>query len=236
MRRSVAEWRATQLAHAQRRIRAWKPSTSSSCPVPARPITSASAVSAWSSSTSRCSIQGWPPSWPPARRTSGRPWWHARCASGSSRSRTPAPRWTSMSCGASSRPWYATPRRSTSASRRRSMRCCARTSPTATVACPHAGDVPRRSRPAAHVHPRALRRGAPRFGHRTHAPPAGQLLRGRRLPAGPAARPTRMGSPLHQFRAEVSKGFERLNERLTAIEAAATRACQRAGPLGRQGC
>jgi hypothetical protein len=34
--------------------------------------------------------------------------------------------------------------------------------------------------------------------------------------------PTRMGSPLHQFRSEVSKGFEQLNERLTAIEAAAT--------------
>lgn len=33
--------------------------------------------------------------------------------------------------------------------------------------------------------------------------------------------PTRMGSPLHQFRTEVTVGFERLNERLTAIEAAA---------------
>ena len=41
--------------------------------------------------------------------------------------------------------------------------------------------------------------------------------------------PTRMGSPLHQFRSEVSKGFEALNERLTAIEAAATaRAGERA--------
>ncbi len=34
--------------------------------------------------------------------------------------------------------------------------------------------------------------------------------------------PTRLGSPLHQFRTEVSKGFEALNDRLTAIEAAAT--------------
>ena len=33
--------------------------------------------------------------------------------------------------------------------------------------------------------------------------------------------PTRLGSPLHQFRKEVSEGFGRLNERLTAIEAAA---------------
>jgi hypothetical protein len=33
--------------------------------------------------------------------------------------------------------------------------------------------------------------------------------------------PTRMGSPLHQFRVEVSQGFEKLNDRLTAIEAAA---------------
>ncbi len=41
--------------------------------------------------------------------------------------------------------------------------------------------------------------------------------------------PTRMNSPLFQFRAEVSDGFARLNDRLTAIEAAATaRATERA--------
>ena len=34
--------------------------------------------------------------------------------------------------------------------------------------------------------------------------------------------PTRLGSPLHQFRSEVSDGFTKLHERLTAIEAAAT--------------
>ncbi len=34
--------------------------------------------------------------------------------------------------------------------------------------------------------------------------------------------PTRMNSPLHQFRTEVSDGFAKLNDRLTAIEAAAT--------------
>ncbi len=40
--------------------------------------------------------------------------------------------------------------------------------------------------------------------------------------------PTRLGSPLHQFRTEVSDGFSRLNERLTAIEAAgAARAGER---------
>jgi hypothetical protein len=33
--------------------------------------------------------------------------------------------------------------------------------------------------------------------------------------------PTRLGSPLHQFRSEVSDGFSKLNDRLTAIEAAA---------------
>src|SRR4051794_26052233 len=33
--------------------------------------------------------------------------------------------------------------------------------------------------------------------------------------------PTRQHSPMHQFRTEVASGFERLNERLTAIEAAA---------------
>ncbi len=33
--------------------------------------------------------------------------------------------------------------------------------------------------------------------------------------------PTRQNSPMHQFRVEVSRGFEQLNERLTAIEAAA---------------
>jgi hypothetical protein len=41
--------------------------------------------------------------------------------------------------------------------------------------------------------------------------------------------PTRLGSPLHQFRTEVTAGFEKLNERLTAIEAAgAARARERA--------
>jgi hypothetical protein len=40
--------------------------------------------------------------------------------------------------------------------------------------------------------------------------------------------PTRLGSPLHQFRAEVTQGFEKLNERLTALEAsAAARAAER---------
>ena len=34
--------------------------------------------------------------------------------------------------------------------------------------------------------------------------------------------PTRLGSPMHQFREEISAGFEKLNERLVAIEAAAT--------------
>jgi hypothetical protein len=38
--------------------------------------------------------------------------------------------------------------------------------------------------------------------------------------------PTRLGSPLHQFRSEVSEGFARLNERLTAIEAAAAARAQ----------
>ena len=33
--------------------------------------------------------------------------------------------------------------------------------------------------------------------------------------------PTRMNSPLHQFRTEIAEGFARLNERLTAMEAAA---------------
>ncbi|HET7677797.1 MAG TPA: hypothetical protein VFK38_08070 [Candidatus Limnocylindrales bacterium] len=33
--------------------------------------------------------------------------------------------------------------------------------------------------------------------------------------------PTRMGSPLHQFRSEISDGFSKLNERLAALEAAA---------------
>ncbi len=41
--------------------------------------------------------------------------------------------------------------------------------------------------------------------------------------------PTRLGSPLHQFRLEMSDGFAKLNERLAAIEAAgAARASERA--------
>ena len=40
--------------------------------------------------------------------------------------------------------------------------------------------------------------------------------------------PTRMNSPLHQFRAEVTDGFTKLHDRLTAIEAAAgARAAER---------
>ena len=41
--------------------------------------------------------------------------------------------------------------------------------------------------------------------------------------------PTRLGSPMHQFRAEITAGFQQLNERLAAIEAAgAARASERA--------
>jgi hypothetical protein len=41
--------------------------------------------------------------------------------------------------------------------------------------------------------------------------------------------PTRLGSPMHQFRKEISAGFAQLNDRLTAIEAAAAaRATERA--------
>jgi hypothetical protein len=41
--------------------------------------------------------------------------------------------------------------------------------------------------------------------------------------------PTRMGAPLYQFRAEMTSAFEKLNERLTAIEAASSaRAAERA--------
>ena len=48
--------------------------------------------------------------------------------------------------------------------------------------------------------------------------------------------PTRMNSPLHQFRSEVSDGFARLNDRLTAIEAAAAaRASERAKSTAKGG-
>jgi hypothetical protein len=41
--------------------------------------------------------------------------------------------------------------------------------------------------------------------------------------------PTRLGSPLHQFRVEMAEGFSKLNERLAALEAAgAARAAERA--------
>ena len=44
-----------------------------------------------------------------------------------------------------------------------------------------------------------------------------------------------MNSPLHQFRAEVSDGFAQLNDRLTAIEAAATARASGASEVGGQG-
>jgi hypothetical protein len=48
--------------------------------------------------------------------------------------------------------------------------------------------------------------------------------------------PTRLNSPLHQFRVEINDGFARLNDRLTAIEAAATaRASERARSTAKGG-
>ena len=48
--------------------------------------------------------------------------------------------------------------------------------------------------------------------------------------------PTRQHSPMHQFRSEVAAGFERLNERLTAIEAAAAaRGAERARSAAKGG-
>ena len=48
--------------------------------------------------------------------------------------------------------------------------------------------------------------------------------------------PTRQNSPMHQFRAEVASGFERLHERLTAIEAAASaRGAERARSAAKGG-
>jgi hypothetical protein len=48
--------------------------------------------------------------------------------------------------------------------------------------------------------------------------------------------PTRQNSPMHQFRTEVANGFERLNERLTAIEAAAAaRGAERAKSAAKGG-
>jgi hypothetical protein len=48
--------------------------------------------------------------------------------------------------------------------------------------------------------------------------------------------PTRLGSPLHQFRTEVSEGFAKLNDRLTSIEAAAAaRGAERAKSAAKGG-
>src|SRR5918997_4976996 len=48
--------------------------------------------------------------------------------------------------------------------------------------------------------------------------------------------PTRLGSPLHQFRTEVSEGFAKLNDRLTSIEAAAAaRGAERAKSTAKGG-
>jgi hypothetical protein len=48
--------------------------------------------------------------------------------------------------------------------------------------------------------------------------------------------PTRLGSPLHQFRVEMAAGFDKLNERLSAIEAAgAARASERSKSTAKGG-
>jgi hypothetical protein len=48
--------------------------------------------------------------------------------------------------------------------------------------------------------------------------------------------PTRLGSPLHQFRVEITAGFDKLNERLSALEAAgAARASERSRSAAKGG-
>jgi hypothetical protein len=48
--------------------------------------------------------------------------------------------------------------------------------------------------------------------------------------------PTRLGSPLHQFRVEIAAGFDKLNERLSALEAAgAARASERSKSAAKGG-
>ena len=70
------------------------------------------------------------------------------------------------------------------------------------------------------VRHRAVRRDEAGLRHRAHPRPPGHLLRRRRLATGGAPGPTRLGSPLHQFRQEINEGFKGVHERLTAIEAA----------------
>jgi hypothetical protein len=57
----------------------------------------------------------------------------------------------------------------------------------------------------------------------------GTLLRRRRVRLAQLLDPTRLGSPLHQFRTEMAEGFKEIGEKLAALEAAgAARASERA--------
>jgi hypothetical protein len=64
----------------------------------------------------------------------------------------------------------------------------------------------------------------------------GQYFDGDRSKVAQLLDPTRMGSPLHQFRQEISDGFKGVHERLTAIEAASkARADERARSAAKGG-
>ena len=47
--------------------------------------------------------------------------------------------------------------------------------------------------------------------------------------------PTRLGSPMYQFRSEMTLGFEKLSDRLTALEAAYGGSIRRTPALSGQG-
>ena len=139
-------------------------------------------------------------------------------------------RWTWTSSGASSRGSCARRRHPASGRVPPWTRCCARTSPMATAGC----RGPSRSSWATAASCARSSRTCSTRPRRDSAMGRMRTMLGGYFD-GDASRlaqlldPTRLGSPLHQFRTEVSDGFSRLNERLTAIEAAgAARAGERA--------
>ena len=119
---------------------------------------------------------------------------------------------------------------------RPSRQRCARTSPMVTVAC-HASSRPTWAIPAS-----CNRLVGDLFDERRRDSALGKLseLLGRYFDGDGSQLatlldPTRQGSPLHQFRAEMTDEFRRLNERLEALEDAPSGTGRGARTFGGQG-
>ena len=175
--------------------------------------------SSWSDSSSR--TRSSPRRSPSASPASARPWSSAPSGSACWPSRTRRRRSTSTSSGASSR--SSSPRRRPSTSRPRgpSRTCCAANFADGDGRLPRTlekflGDRGELQQFVNELFDETRRDSAiGRIGGLL-----GQYFDGDRSKVAQLLDPTRLGSPLHQFRQEIAEGFKGVHERLTSLEAA----------------